>query len=124
VGTPSPEPSIGDLFGRLADDGKAFVRAEANLYRKIALHRAGKARSGGIAIVAGALLLNAALIVMLIGLALELALYFGPLIGGLIVAALAGGAGFLLIRFGAGRLKALAGDAEEKAALAAGEDGA
>jgi putative superfamily III holin-X len=117
VGIPSPDPSLGDLFGRLADDGKAFVRAEADLYKAIALHRAGKARNGIIAIVAGALLIEAALIVFLVGLALGLALHVGPVLGGLLVAAGAGLAGYFLIRFGAGRMKALSGDAEEKAAM-------
>jgi cytochrome c biogenesis protein ResB len=93
------ESSIGDLFGR----------------------RAGKARNGLIALLAGALLIHAALIVFLVGLALALAAYFGPMLGGLIVAAGAGIGGYALIRFGVSGLQALSGDAEEKAALAAGE---
>ncbi len=115
------ESSISDLFGRLADDGRSFVKAETDLYRMIVLRRAGKAKSGIVAIVVGALLIEAALIVALIGLALALAHLVGPLLGGLIVAAVAGFGGFLLIRYGVGGMKALAGDTEEKAALTAGE---
>jgi hypothetical protein len=115
------ESSLGDLFGRLAEDGRTFVKAEAGLYKAIALRRIGKAKSGLVAIVAAALLANAALIVLLIGLALELSVHVGRFFGALIVAAGAGVAAFLLIRFGAARMKALSGDAEEKAALAAGE---
>lgn len=118
------EASLGDLFGRLADDGRAFVRAEADLYKKIALSRADKAKYGLIALVAGAVLLVAALIVLLVGLAIALALHVGPLLGGLIVAGAAGLVGFLLIRWGAGKMAALSGDQEEKAALAAGEKAA
>jgi hypothetical protein len=115
------ESSLGDLFGRLADDGRAFVKAEADLYKTIALRRADKAKYGLAALVAGALLLEAALIVLLVGLALALSLHIGPVLGGLVVAAAAGLGGYLLIRWGAARMTALSGDQEEKAALAAGE---
>ena len=33
--------SIGDLFGRLIDDGKSYAKAEIDVYRQVALHRAG-----------------------------------------------------------------------------------
>ena len=115
------EASLGDLFGRLADDGRAFVRAEADLYKKIALRRADKAKYGLAALVAGVLLIEAALIVLFVGLALALALHVGPVLGGLIVAGVAGLGGYLLIRWGAGKMAALSGDQEEKKALAAGE---
>lgn len=115
------ESSLGDLFGRLADDGRAFVRAEAGLYKAIARRRAGRARNGAIALVAAALLANAALIVLLVAMALELTQYMRPVLAGLIVVAAALLAAFLLVRYGAGKLKALAGDEEEKAALLAGE---
>ena len=117
------ESSIGELFGRLADDGRAFVKAEADLYKSIALRRADKAKYGLIAIVAGALLAEAALVALLVAVAIALALHVGPLLGGLIVAAAAGLASYLLVRFGLARMNALAGDAEEKAALTAGEKG-
>jgi uncharacterized membrane protein len=116
-----PEPSIGDLFGRLADEGKAYVRAEAGVYKAIAARRVGNARSGAIALVAAFLLLNAALITLLVCLALGLAPLVGPVLAGLIVFAAVAIVSFVLVRFGAARLKALGGDAEERAALAAGE---
>ena len=115
------ESSIGELFGRLADDGRAFVKAEAELYKSIALRRADKAKYGLAALIVGALLLEAALVALLVAAALALALHVGPLLGGLIVAAAAGLIAWLLIRFGLARMNALSGDAEEKAALAAGE---
>ena len=115
------EPSIGDLFGRLADEGKAYVRAEAGVYKAIASRRVGNAKSGVIALVAAALLMNAALGMLLICLALGLAPIVGPVFAGLIVFAAIAVISFFLVRFGAARMKALGGDAEERAALAAGE---
>ena len=38
------EESIGDLFGRLIEDGRTYARAEIDLYKEIARHRAGRAR--------------------------------------------------------------------------------
>jgi hypothetical protein len=113
--------SLGDLFGRLAEDGRAFARAEAGLYKAIALRRADKAKIGAAALVAGAMLILAALIVLLVGLALALALHVGPVLGGLIVAGAAALIGYRLIRYGAGKMAALGGDREEKDALAAAE---
>jgi Kef-type K+ transport system membrane component KefB len=115
------ESSIGELVGRLADDARTYARAEANLYQAIARRRLGRARNGAIALVAAALLANAALILLLIALALELTQFMRPVLAGLIVVAAALLAAFLLARYGADKLKALAGDEEEKAALAAGE---
>ena len=80
-----------------------------------------RARNGAIALVVAALLASAALTVLLVGLSLELALHVGPALGGLIVTLLVLGIAFLLVRYGAAKLGALSGDAEEKAALAAGE---
>ena len=115
------EPSIGDLFGQLANDGRAFLRAEAGLYQAIARRRIGKARNGAIALLAAIFLLNAALITLLVCIALALALVVGPLLAGIITFAAIAVLAFFLVRYGAGKLKALSGDAEEQAALAAGE---
>jgi hypothetical protein len=114
-----PEPSIGDLFGRLADEGKAYVRAEADVYKAVAARRLANARSGAVALIAAALLMNAALGTLVICLALGLAPRFGPVLAGLIVFAAIALVSFFLVRFGASRMKALGGDAEERAALAA-----
>jgi len=115
------EPTIGELFGRLADEGKAFARAEANLYRVIAMRRVGLARNGAIALVAALFLVNAALVAFMVGLALQIAKWTGPALGGLILFVLVGIIGFVLVRYGVGKLAALGGDADERAALAAGE---
>jgi hypothetical protein len=122
VETPQTESSIGDLFHQLVGDGKAFVSAEVNLYKEIARHRAGQAKAGIVALVAGALLALSGLIAFMVGLVMGLAPLVGPVAGGLIVLAVCGLIAFLLVRFGAARMSALSGTAEEKAALAAGEN--
>ncbi len=67
------------------------------------------------------MLAYAGLIAALVGIVLGLANWIGPVAAGVVVLAVAGIAGYLLIRFGIGKLAALSGDQEEKAALAAGE---
>jgi hypothetical protein len=116
-----PEPSIGDLFGHLADEGKAYVRAEAGVYQAIAARRIGNAKSGVVALVVAALLMNAALVTLLVSFALGLAPIIGPVLAGLLVFAAVAVVSLFLVRFGAARMKALGGDAEERAALAATE---
>lgn len=116
-----PEASIGDLFTRLTADGRAFARAEIGLYRAIARRRVSKAAGGAIALVAAYLLLNAALITLIVCAALALAKLIGFLLAGLATFAMAGVIAFLLVRWGTGKLSALSGDEEERAALAAGE---
>lgn len=115
------ERSIGELFGQLSDDARSYAAAEAKLYQAIARRRIGRARNGAIALVAAALLANAALSVLLIGLSLELSLHVGPALGGLIVTVAVLAIAFFLVRFGASKLGALGGDPEEEAALKAGE---
>jgi hypothetical protein len=118
------ESTLGELFGRLSDDARAYAAAEAKLYQAIARRRLERARNGAIALVAAALLANAALIVLLAGLAAELAEHVGPALAGLIVTVVVLAVAFLLVRYGAAKLGALSGDPEEQAALAAGERGA
>jgi uncharacterized membrane protein len=120
AGDPRDE-SIGDLFGRLIDDSKAYARAEVSLYREIAVHRAGRARSGLVLLGAGAALLLAALIALTLGALLGLAALTGPLLAGLVVAAALALAGYLLIRSGVTGLQALGGSEEEEAARKRGE---
>lgn len=120
VETPE-EASVGDLFGRLADDGKAYVRAEAELYKAIARRRATKAGGGAAALVAALFLLNAALVTLTVCLALALALLVGPVLAGLIVFFVVGAIAGGLAYWGLGKVKAIGGDEEERKALKAGE---
>lgn len=121
TGEPRDE-SIGTLLGRLADDGKAFVRAEIGVYKAIAKRRAARARNGLIALAIGAVLLISSITALLFGLVLWLATLVGPLLAGLIVAAALILTGFILIRIGISGLKALGGDEAEREALTRGDD--
>lgn len=115
------EESIGDLFGRLIEDGRAYARAEVDLLKEIARHRAGRARAGLILLAGGGLLLIGAYLALLLGLVHGLATLIGPLGAGLAVAAVLAGSGYLLIRYGLAGLRALAGDEEEAEAVRRGE---
>jgi len=115
------DESIGDLFHQLVDDGRTLVTAEANLYKQIALTRAGKAKNGIIAFAAAGFLAYAGLIAFLVGLVMGLADIIGPVLGGLVVLAVTSLIAFFLVRYGASKMGALGGDEEEKAALKAGE---
>jgi len=118
------EESIGALLGRLADDGRAFVRAEIGVYKAIAARRAARARNGLIALAVGAVLMIASITALLLGLVLWLSTLVGPLLAGVIVAAALILTGFILIRIGISGLKALGGDEAEREALARGDDAA
>ena len=124
MNAPAQDPrddSIGDLFGRLIEDGRTYARAEVDLLKEIARHRAERARTGLILLVGGGVLLLSSLTALILGLVLGLAALTGPLLAGIIIAALLAGTGYLLIRFGLGGLRALGGDEEEKAAIGRGE---
>jgi hypothetical protein len=115
------EESIGDLAGRLVDDGRAYARAELELLKRIARHRAGRARNGLILLAVGAVLLLSSLTALILGLVLGLAVLIGPVLAGLAIAALLAGAGYALVRVGLGGVRALGGDAEEREAIGRGE---
>ncbi|PWG01252.1 hypothetical protein DF286_14070 [Sphingosinicella humi] len=115
------DDSLGDLIQQLVEDGRNVAAAEVRLYKQIALYRIGKARTGAIALAAGGFLAFAGLIAALVGLVMGLAVLIGPVAAGLVVLAATGAIAFLLVRFGLGKMAALSGDAEEKAAISAGE---
>lgn len=117
------EESIGDLVGRLIEDGRAYAHAEIDVVKRIARHRAGRARNGLIALAIGGVLFLAALIALMLGLVLGLAVLIGPVPAGLAIAALLSGVGYVLIRVGVKGMRALGGDEEEKQAIVRGETG-
>ena len=116
------EETIGDLLGRLAEDGRAFVKAEIGVYRAIAARRAARARGGLIALAIGAVLLICSVTALLLGLVLWLSALIGPLLAGVAVAGFLVLTGFVLVRVGISGLKALGGDEAEREALAGGDD--
>ena len=115
------EESIGDLFGRLVEDGRAYARAEMDLLKQIARHRAARARNGLIMLVAGGVLLLTSLTALVLGLVLGLATLIGPVLAGLAIAAVLAGTGYGLVRYGLTGLRALGGDEEERQAVTRGE---
>ncbi|HEV2865850.1 MAG TPA: phage holin family protein [Allosphingosinicella sp.] len=115
------EETVGDLLGRLVEDGRRYARAELDLLRQIARHRAGRARNGLVLLAAGGVLALSALTALIIGLVMGLATLIGPVLAGLAVAAALAGTGYALIRFGLGGLSALGGDEEERQAIGRGE---
>jgi hypothetical protein len=115
------DSSIADLVHELIDDGRGFVSAEANLYKQIARYRVSKSKNGIIALGAVYFLMNAALVAFFVGLVMGLADLIGPVAGGFVVLGVTGIICYFAVRYGIRRLSALGGDAEEKAALAAGE---
>jgi len=94
LGADEEERPIGELFGQLIDDGKAYARAEADLAKARVACEAGRAKKP---VLFGALALAlafVALIALVMTLVLAAASILGPLAGGLVVtlliAALAG----------------------------------
>ena len=116
------EESIGALLGRLADDGRSYVKAEIGVYKAIAARRAARAKNGLIALAAGAVLLITSVTALLLGLVLWLSTLIGPLLAGVAVAAALILTGFILIRMGVSGLRALGGDEAEREALSRGDD--
>ena len=121
AGDPKDE-SIGALLGRLAEDGRDYVKAELGVYKAIAARRAARAKSGLIALAIGAVLLITSVTALLLGLVLWLATLIGPLLAGLVVAAVLILTGFILVRIGIAGLRALGGDEAEREALSHGDD--
>lgn len=115
------DDSIGTVVRRLVDDGRAYARAELDLVKRIAKHRANKAKSGGILLGIGITLLMCGQTALVLAMVLGLATLIGPFGAGMAVFAVLSIAGGLLAMAGAKGLSALGGDEEEKAALARAE---
>ncbi len=98
----SDEAPIGELFGRLIDDGKAYAQAEVELVRARGLAQVDRAMLPAI-LGSGALAFGfAGVIALVLTLVLSLASLIGPLAGGLlatgITVLIAGGLGMAAIK--------------------------
>ena len=83
------EAPIGDLFGRLIDDSKAYAKAEVDLVRARAEGQVTRAKLPAI-LGAGAIeFAFAAVIALVLTMVLALASLLGPLAGGLLATAIA-----------------------------------
>lgn len=102
------EKPIGELFGQLIDEGKAYARAELGLVKATAEAKADAAKKPAVLGAAALLFLIAGVVVLCMTLALALATLVGPLAGGLIASLVTFAiayALFLLARQEAGKIK-------------------
>ena len=101
------EKPIGELFGRLIDEGKAYAKAELGLAKASAEAKADAAKKPALYGAASVLFLFAGVLVLCMTLALALATLVGPLAGGLIASLVTFGVAyglFYLARREAGKL--------------------
>ena len=115
--TPGPDQerdSIGELLGRLVEEGRALVKAELALFRTDFYRRIARARSGALLLLIGAIMGQAAAVTLLVTLSRVLEPWLGRLGGsaasvvlGLVIAVLA-------IRNGVRKLIMVVEDYEEK----------
>jgi hypothetical protein len=85
-GDDEEEKPIGELFGQLIDEGKAYARAELGLAKASAEAKAEAAKKPALLGGAAFLFLQAGVVVLCMTLGLALATLIGPLAGGLIAA--------------------------------------
>lgn len=83
-GDDEEEKPIGELFGQLIDEGKAYAKAELGLAKATAQAKAEGAKKPALLGAAAVLFLIAGVVVLCMTLALALATLVGPLAGGLI----------------------------------------
>ena len=79
------EESLGELFGRLVEDGKGFARAEVAYYRTLAAGKAAEARNPLIFAATALVIALSAVTALLVGLILTLSPLVGPGFATLIV---------------------------------------
>jgi hypothetical protein len=95
-GIDEEEKPIGELVGRLIDEGKAYARAEFDLAKATAEGKADAAKKPLLLAGAAFLFLQAAVVVLCVTMALALATLIGPLAGGLLATLVALGISGLL----------------------------
>jgi hypothetical protein len=91
LGDDEDERPIGELFGQLIDDGKAYARAEADLAKARVACEADRAKRPLLFGLVAAALAFVALIALVMTLVLAAASLLGPLAGGLLVTLLLAG---------------------------------
>ena len=111
------EESIGELVGRLVEDGRSYAEAELKLVKAIAEYRAQRA-GRALALLAGGVLLGlSAATALVLGAVLGLTRFMSPFLAGLLVAALLVGGGYALAMAGLKGIKGLGRDPAEQAAI-------
>lgn len=104
-GIDEEEKPIGELFGQLIDEGKAYARAELGLAKASAEVKAEHYKWPAILLFCALLFGQAAVTVLAVTVALALATLIGPLAGGLLAVLFAAGVAYLLYLAAMARLK-------------------
>jgi hypothetical protein len=111
------EETIGDLFGRLVEDGRTYAEAELALIRAIAEYRALRARRALVALAAGWFLLVSSMTALVIGAVTGLSQHMSPFLSGLLVGVPMAAGGYALVRYGWAGIKGLGRDKAEQQAI-------
>ena len=83
------DPPVGELVGRLIDQGKSYARAEVGLAKAIAAAKVDAVKLPVILLAAALLFVIAGVVTFCITIALALATLIGPLAGGLVATVIA-----------------------------------
>ena len=100
-----PDKSIGDLIGRIVEDGRQLVGAELKLLKAKGMVEVRRTRRSAVLFGAAAVFAIAALVAFAVGMTLSLASVVGPLLGGLAATLLFAAVAALLVRQGLKKLE-------------------
>ncbi len=101
------EKPIGELFGQLIDEGKAYAKAELGLAKASAEARADELKWPAILLFSALLFAQAAVTVAAVTVALALEPVIGALPGGIVAVLLTAGAAYILFALAMAKVKAL-----------------
>jgi hypothetical protein len=111
------QESIGDLVGRLIEDGRSYAEAELELVKAIAEYRALRARRALVSLAVGWFLLVTSTTAVVIGAVMSLAQHLDAFWAGLIVGVPLAAGGYALVSYGWAGVKGLTRDKPEQEAL-------
>ena len=106
AGLDQDEQPIGELFGRLIDQGKGYARAEVGLAKAVATAKADAIKLPAILLGTALLFAIAGVVVFCMTIALALATLIGPLAGGLVATLIAFGIAAALALIARNKLRA------------------
>ena len=112
-GLDEEKETIGALLRRLIDDGRSLARAELAVFRTDFYRRMGRARSGVLLCLIGAIMGQAAAVTLLVTLSFVLTPWIGRIGGAAVSVALGVGLAVVLIRVGAGKLMLVVEDFDD-----------
>ncbi|ATE65299.1 phage holin family protein [Rhizorhabdus dicambivorans] len=113
TGQPEEQEPIGALLARLVEDGRALAKAELALFRTDFYRRIGRARTGALFLLIGAMMGQAAAVTFLVTLSFLLTPWLGRLGAASLSVLLGLGLAALLIRIGVRKLLLVVEDPEE-----------